>query len=45
MYVRIAHGKEGTAVDGWREMWPRVHSVGLSLVLAGGMGLFTGAAA
>jgi len=43
MYVRIAHGKEGTTAGDRRELWPRVHSVGLSLILAGGLRIGTGA--
>ena len=39
MYVRVVHGKESTIGGDWRELWPGVHSVGLSLFLAGGMSL------
>ena len=38
MYVRVVHGKEGTMGGDWGELWPGVHSVALSLLLAGGMG-------
>jgi len=41
MYVRVAHGKEGTHGDARGGLWPGLHSVGLSLLLAGGIGLFT----
>merc|ERR1719230_794262 len=43
LYVRLTHGKESSAASPWGELWASVHSVGLSLALAGGLGLFNGA--
>ena len=43
LYVRLTHGKESASAAPWGELWARVHSVGLSLALAGGLGLFNGA--
>jgi len=42
LYIRLTHGKESTAASPTGEIWTRSHSVGLSLVLAGGLGLFNG---
>lgn len=42
LYIRLTHGKESTAATPSGEVWTRCHSVGLSLVLAGGLGLFNG---
>lgn len=42
MYVRLSHGKESPSIRRGGEIWPGVHSVGLSLALAGGLGLFNG---
>lgn len=43
LYVRLTHGKEPPAATSWGEVWARGHSVGLSLLAAGGLGLFNGA--
>lgn len=43
LYVRLTHGKESASAAPWGELWARIHSVGLSLALAGGLGLFNGA--
>ena len=42
LYVSLTHGKESTAATPAGEIWSSGHSVGLSLVLAGGLGLFSG---
>ena len=42
LYIRLTHGKESAASSPSGEFWSRCHSVGLSLVLAGGLGLFNG---
>ena len=42
LYVRLTHGKESPAASPAGEMWSSCHSVGLSLGLAGGLGLFNG---
>ena len=42
LYIRLTHGKESVAAPLPGEIWSRGHSVGLSLVLAGGLGLFNG---
>jgi len=41
LYVRVVHGKEGNMVGDPGELYPVVHSVGLSLALAGGIGLLS----
>jgi len=43
LYVRLTHGKETDSALSWGEIWARCHSVGLSLLAAGGLGLFNGA--
>lgn len=43
LYVRLTHGKEGPTASHWGEIWTRCHSVGLSLLAAGGLALFNGA--
>jgi len=40
LYVSLAHGKEGNVGDDGGCLWPGVHSVGLSLLLSGGISLF-----
>lgn len=42
LYIRLTHGKESSTASPWGEIWASCHSVGLSLVLAGGLGLFNG---
>ena len=42
LYVRLTHGKETITATAWGEIWARGHSVGLSLLSAGGLGLFNG---
>ena len=42
LYISLTHGKESIAAAPPGEIWTRGHSVGLSLVLAGGLGLFNG---
>ena len=37
MYVRLVHGKERAYGGDWAELWSGLHSVCLSLLLAGGM--------
>jgi len=37
MYARVVHGKERHRGSIWGELWPGMHSVGLSLILSAGM--------
>jgi len=34
IYVSVVHGKEGSRGPLWGELWPGLHSLGLSLLLA-----------